>query len=390
VNSAQGATGVLLVAGPATGGVAGHVAGLAAGLAGLGREVAVYTSPLTAARIAPAAGVEVVPAWPVGRHDLGKGLRTLRSMIRAAGVVHAHGHQAGLSAVLAAATLAHRPPVIVTWHNAVLGSGPRRQALALAELVQVRRADLLTGASSDLVARARQLGARDPELTVVSAPAAAVQVEPEGARRESGAPDPGAGPLSSAPAAPTAGELPPGEGPVVLTVSRIAPQKRLDLLVDAAALLATDRPHVRWVVAGDGDLDLLDRLETRRDRLAAPVTFLGRRTDIPALLAAADVFALSSDWEARPLAVQEAMAAGVPVAATAVGGVADLLGDSGELVPPGSASALASAVGRILADPDRAAQLSASARARAEQLPTEAEVTRRWHERYLQLSRSSG
>lgn len=370
---------VLLVAGPATGGVAGHVTGLAAGLVALGRPVAVYTSPLTAARFDADSGADVVAAWPGGRHDLLASWTTLRRMIAAAGVVHAHGHQAGLLTVLAAATVRHRPPVVVTWHNAVLGAGPKRRLLALAETVQARRADLLTGASSDLVDRARKLGARAPELTVVSAPAGdRPAVEPD---RSSGPLGP-LGPLGSAES--------PGAGPLVLTVSRIAPQKRLDLLVDAAALLAAERPGVRWVVAGDGDPQLLERLEARRDQLRAPVTFLGRREDVPALLVGADVFALSSAWEARPLAVQEAMAAGVPVAATAVGGVADLLGDCAELVPAGSASALAAAVGRILDDPAHAADLAARARARAARLPTEADVTRGWDVRYRQLLRSPG
>ncbi|WP_285627998.1 glycosyltransferase family 4 protein [Kineosporia sp. NBRC 101677] len=353
---------VLLVAGPATGGVAGHVAGLAAGLDQLGWDVGVFTSPITATRFS-GTKLDVVPEWPVGRHNLSASLKTLRRLIGEASVVHAHGHQAGLLTVLAAASVKQRPPVIVTWHNAVLGGGPKRRVLAAAEKIQATRADLLTGASSDLVARAAQLGAKRPELTIVSA-------EPLEASVQSSI---------------VGSDLPPRRGPLVLTVSRIAPQKRLDVLVDAAALLSADVLGVQWVVAGDGDLELLDQLELRRNRVNAPVTFLGRREDIPALLAEADVFALTSDWEARPLAVQEAMAAGVPVVATAVGGVPDLLEDAGALVDPGSAPALASAVRDLLTDPTQAAELAERARARVAALPTEDEVTQRWHNRYQQL-----
>ncbi|GAB3266902.1 glycosyltransferase family 4 protein [Kineosporia babensis] len=353
---------VLLVTGPATGGVAGHVAGLSSGLAELGWDVSVFTSPITATRVTDAR-VEVVSNWPAGRHNLLASMKTLRRMIGEAGVVHAHGHQAGLLVVLAAATLKQRPPVIVTWHNAVLGSGPKRRALGVAEQIQAKRADLLTGASSDLVARAQELGAKQAELTIVSA-------EP---------------PQASVDASQIGSELPPRRGPLVLTVSRIAPQKRLDVLVDAAALVAADVLGVQWVVAGDGDLELLDRLEVRRNRANAPVTFLGRREDVASLLAQADVFALASEWEARPLAVQEAMTAGVPVVATRVGGVADLLGDAGVLVGPGSAPALAAAVRDLLTDPARAGEMAERARARVATFPSEGDVTQGWHDRYRRL-----
>ncbi len=83
---------VLLVAGPATGGVAGHVAGLAAGLDQLGWDVGVFTSPITATRFS-GTKLDVVPEWPVGRHNLSASLKTLRRLIGEASVVHAHGHQ---------------------------------------------------------------------------------------------------------------------------------------------------------------------------------------------------------------------------------------------------------------------------------------------------------
>jgi glycosyltransferase involved in cell wall biosynthesis len=177
----------------------------------------------------------------------------------------------------------------------------------------------------------------------------------------------------------------------VLTVARIAPQKRLDVLIEAAALLAADAPDARWLVAGDGDAALQADLEGHRDALGAPVTFLGRRDDVPALMAAASVFALASDWEARALVVQEAMAAGLPVVVTAVGGLPDLRGagpPAGLLVPPGDARALATAVGRVLADPLLAAGLAEAGRERFRALPTSENVLEAWLLRYSRLQPS--
>jgi glycosyltransferase involved in cell wall biosynthesis len=101
------------------------------------------------------------------------------------------------------------------------------------------------------------------------------------------------------------------------------------------------------------------------------VRFLGARGDVPALLAAADVVVVPSNWEGQPLVVQEALRAGRPLVATRVGGIAQLTGGDGALlVPAGDPVALAAAVTRLLDDPGAAARLAAAARARAALLPT--------------------
>jgi glycosyltransferase involved in cell wall biosynthesis len=95
---------------------------------------------------------------------------------------------------------------------------------------------------------------------------------------------------------------------------------------------------------------------------------LGLRRDIPALLDAADAFVLASAWEGMPLAVGEAMAMGKPVVATDVGGVRDLLGDAGRLVPPRNAEALTGAMISLMRATDQDRQtLSSLARTRIEQ-----------------------
>lgn len=372
-----GAGRVLLVVGHAAGGIGRHVLSLADGVPRHG-WAATVVCPSTTARRFPFPNRDVT-AWPGGGPaQRWRALRRLRAWVAGADVVHAHGHQAGLLALLAAATVPRsaRPPVVVSWHNAVLGSGPRRRVLAWLERLQARHADLLTGASDDLVERARSLGARDAEPAPVAAPAPTWRGAHDAERGR------------------VAAEL--GLDPTArwaLTVSRIAPQKNLDVLVDAAAVLRAE--PLEWVVVGDGDPGLAAALRDRVARTGVPVHLVGARDDVPRLMALADLFVLPSAWEARALVVQEAMAAGTPVVATDVGGLPGLLGGTGLLVPPGDPVALADAVRRVLADPELAARMAADARRRYAGLPDEEAVRVAWAARYdrlrgLSSGRSSG
>ncbi|WP_245589512.1 glycosyltransferase [Amycolatopsis balhimycina] len=134
--------------------------------------------------------------------------------------------------------------------------------------------------------------------------------------------------------------------PVALCLARLEPQKRHDVLLDAWAAVGGDA--VLWL-AGDGSLRA--ELERRSEALGRRVEFLGTRTDVPDLLAAADVTVLTSDWEGLPLAVLESMAAGRPVVATGVGGIGEVLaGGGGLVVPPGDPAATAEALNTLLFD----------------------------------------
>jgi len=367
---------LLLVVGPAAGGIGAHASSLARGLGAHGWHVVVATAGSTAARFDLGGHVEVV--WPTGGPVRRlRALLRLRALVRRADLVHAHGHQAGL-VVLAAVAIAgrRRPRVVISWHNAVLGSGPGRTARTVLERAQARRADLLTGASQDLVDRARELGAAVAELADVAAPGGAVWAPGRAVARAELAAELGLDP----------------DAPWLLTVSRIAPQKNLGVLVDAAHRLASGaasaQPHPPvWVIVGDGRGDLLAGL--RDAAHGADVRFVGARADVPRWLAAADVFVLPSAWEARALVVQEALAAGVAVVATQVGGLPELVGAGGLLVPPGDADALAAAVGRLLADGALRAELGRAGRARAAELPDESAVLAQWDERYRREARRS-
>jgi glycosyltransferase involved in cell wall biosynthesis len=152
--------------------------------------------------------------------------------------------------------------------------------------------------------------------------------------------------------------VPPGMQ-VVGTVGRLDEQKAPGDFVAALALL--DRRDVLGVWVGDGPLRSTVELDIRARGLEDRIVLLGHRRDVPALLPAFDVFALSSLYEGVPCAVAEAMRCGVPVAATAVNGVHEIVvpGRSGLLVPPKDPRALACALGALLDDPVDAARQAA-------------------------------
>lgn len=141
---------------------------------------------------------------------------------------------------------------------------------------------------------------------------------------------------------------------VLVSLAALHARKGLDVLVDALAMLARrgHRPHA-WL-AGEGEerAALERRIETHG--LSGRVRLLGRRTDVGDLLAGADVFVLPAHREGLGVAALEAMAAGRPVVASRVGGLADAVvdGRTGLLVPPGDPTALAAAIERLLVDED--------------------------------------
>lgn len=142
---------------------------------------------------------------------------------------------------------------------------------------------------------------------------------------------------------------------LVVAVARLVWFKGLDTLVAAAAIVLGSQPQARFLIVGDGpQRDQLMRQAEALD-IASRVTFAGERRDIPAILAAADLFVLSSVSEGLPVSILEAMASAKPVVATRVGGVAELVedGSTGLLVDAGNASGLATALGGLIADPNR-------------------------------------
>ena len=146
----------------------------------------------------------------------------------------------------------------------------------------------------------------------------------------------------------------PEEALVIGTIGRLNAQKGHTHLLDALALLRTRLPDLWTVIVGDGDLMESLKEQAARLGLGDRVVFAGHRTDVPDLLAALDVFCISSLYEGTPLALFEAMAAGRPIVSTAVDGCREVLEDgvSGLLVPPADAEALAGALERVVTDAD--------------------------------------
>jgi glycosyltransferase involved in cell wall biosynthesis len=140
-----------------------------------------------------------------------------------------------------------------------------------------------------------------------------------------------------------------------LAAGRLVPQKDVATLLEAFAQHRRDHARSRLVIAGDGPLRDELTAHARALGLDGAVTLLGMRSDIPALMCAADVFVMSSAWEGLPNAVMEAMAARLPVVTTRVGGAAELVDDgvTGTLVAPGHPAALANAM-NAMADLDAA------------------------------------
>jgi glycosyltransferase involved in cell wall biosynthesis len=357
------------VLGPAAG---AHVSSLAGGLVARGIEVTVCAPAAAESHYAfGRTGARFLPL-DIGRRGAADApaIGALRAAFAGAGIVHAHGLRAGLLAAMALG--GRRTPLVVTWHGAEPpADGRRAMMLRWLERRAVRGATVVLGVSSDLVDRARGHGARDVRLAPAAVPRPVPVLHP---------PDPAgaAGRHSPGPGQKTRAEFGAMDRPLLLAVGRLEPDNGHDVLLAAAARWsappgpdAPDALDPRPLVAVAGEGPERAVLERRIEAGRLPVLLLGRRDDIPGLLAAADLVILPSRWEARALIAQEALHAGVPLVATAVGGTPELVGDAAVLIPYGDPAALARAVTGLLADPARRAALAVAGRAQAATWPTE-------------------
>lgn len=247
-------------------------------------------------------------------------------------VVHSHGETPDLASRIAC-QLTGIPHVVTAHIERPWAWRPRLG------MVLERRTAFLTRqyiAVSDAVARVLR--------EAVGVPAERVRVIPNWACR----------PLEGAPL-----QAPPARGtPTLVHVARLHVQKGQDVLLDAFQTIRREYPSaVLWIV-GEGPEE-----PSLRRRAGEGVVFLGYRRAVRCLLRAADLFVLSSRWEGQPLSMLEAMAEGLPVVATSVGGIPEVIehGVSGLIVPPDDAAALADAVVRCLRDPERMRSLGEAA-----------------------------
>ncbi|HKP16916.1 MAG TPA: glycosyltransferase [Gaiellaceae bacterium] len=283
-----------------------------------------------------AAGIplEIVPRPWARPLPLFRSARALARFLRRERPHVVHAHNPGASAAAALARLLARLPelaIVATYHGVPTARvGRAMRAFALSS-------DLVVGVTPSATRALVDGGLpRARAATIFNA----VDVEP---RR---------------PASEVRADFGVPDGvPLVVSVGRYMEEKNQALLVDALARL--QRP-VRTLLVGYGPLRDTLHEQIVASGLDGECVLTGERSDVPDLIAAADVFVLSSDREALPLVVLEAMSLGTPVVSTAVGGVPDVIADgsSGLLVPIGDAAALAAAIGRLLDEPELAERVA--------------------------------
>ncbi|MFJ4921407.1 glycosyltransferase family 4 protein [Streptomyces sp. NPDC088725] len=352
------------VLGGGSGGSGAHVRSLTAGLVARGVRVTVCSpKELDRAFDFRSSGARHVP---VPRRGDPAAVAALRAACAGADVVHAHGVHAAVRAAFALGGL--RVPLVVTWHSRVHTEGVRAQLMRLMERKAVRAAAVVLATSSELVDRARTGGARDARLSPLTVPAARV---------------PAGGPDSKVRA-----EIGAIARPLLIAVGSLEGHHGYDTLLDATRAWRGLDPTPLLAIAGEGRER--GRLQRRIDNAELPVRLIGGRDDTAELLASADLAVLPSRWEARSALAQEALRLGVPLVATAVGGVPELVGDAAELVPYGNAAALSEAVLRVLGDPGRRQEMSEAGREQAATWPTEEETITQVLSVYDELAQRAG
>lgn len=343
-----------MVSQPTTGGTARHVIDLSQGLAARDWRVAVAcpASGWLAARI-QSPNVKVVRLEMVRDISMISDARAFLRLWRLCktvrpDVLHLHSSKAGFLGRVAG-RLAGVPVVCFTPHCWSFQSviGRQRRFYAALERFASRFCDMTIAVSRHEAREALNLGVvREDRIVVI----------PNGVP-----PFPG-------------GDLPEriaerlaGKGTLIASVGRLDEQKGYTYMIEAMAHVAAAHQDAQLVVAGDGPL--ADQLQTQaaQQDIDGAMRFLGEIDQVNGLLAHADLFVLSSLWEGLPYTILEAMAAGLAVVATDVGGCAELVvdGETGTIVPPADPDKLAEALLALLEDSDLRARMGAAAKKRA-------------------------
>jgi glycosyltransferase involved in cell wall biosynthesis len=331
------------------GGAERHVVDLALALHRKGYGVEVACS--VAGGLSESLEAAGVPVWPltgrlVKRRVSPAYARGIRRLLRGGGFDLVHAHIFASAAAAAIATLGKGLPLVITEHTEASWQTWRTRWISR---WAHRRARHTIAVSTPIE---RRLIERDgvPSDLVTLIPNAVIPAPDE-------TPD-------------SASTLPDGwpEGPLIGVVARLQPEKGVANFLQAATRVSRIFPEAGFLVVGDGPLreELLSLVE--RLGISKRVRFLGYRTDSRALMGLMDVLVVPSLTEGSPLIVLEAMAAGIPVVASAVGGIPDQLrhGEEGILVPPDDPDALGEALGALLRDPAYARRLGETGRLRTE------------------------
>jgi glycosyltransferase involved in cell wall biosynthesis len=358
---------ILEVLGQSAGGVGRHVEAIVReldGRDGLSMDVA---APSGLQVPMPKAVLPVeIPNGPIAGH-LGA-IRDLRKLLKGGRyhLVHAHGLRASLDAALAGRIA--RVPVVSTLHNLVIDevAGGRAILYRRSERLAVALTARTLVPSIEIAERLRSAAPRSADKIEVlyagTVPPPQVSRSAHEVRAELG--------------------LHPDQ-PLIVTVARLHPQKALGVMLEALAELESEAV---LTIIGEGPLEETLKNAARHKGLEKRIRWLGFREDVADYIAAADVFCLSSVWEAVPLAAQEAVQLGTAVVATDVGGLSELIsdGESGRLVPKNDPQALADALRATMASKDLRAGYATKARAWFEQRFSREAIIARLCEIYTQ------
>jgi len=178
-----------------------------------------------------------------------------------------------------------------------------------------------------------------------------------------------------------------GSRPRIISVGRLVAQKRHDLLLEALKVCAERVPSISCWIIGDGpERGRLEQL-TQELNLTENILFLGERTDARSLLQHADIFVNTSDWEGFPITLLEAMAAGLPIVATNVGGNREIIqtGETGILVEPGNAQAIAIGICQMIANPKTAKKMGQRGQEEVREFYDITKVSLRWEKLYEEV-----
>lgn len=280
-------------------------------------------------------------------------------------VVHVHSPHPAVLARPALRSLSSRPKLVYTEHNTWRSYGA---LVRLGNAISYSLDDKHFAVSADARASVPSLLRRNVEVLAHGIDLADIQSH--GSSRELTREELG---------------LRPGEV-VVANVAHLRPVKGIDVLLEAAATVAAQHPEAVFLSLGHGPERAA--LEERHAELGLGdrFRFLGFRSDVARVLAASDIFCLSSHHEGFPLALMEASALGLPAVATRVGGLVDALanGDAGVLVAPGEPVELAREIGALIEDPARRARMGAAARSASSAFDARRAI-RRQEQVYLEL-----
>ncbi|MBN1593629.1 MAG: glycosyltransferase family 4 protein [Candidatus Coatesbacteria bacterium] len=167
--------------------------------------------------------------------------------------------------------------------------------------------------------------------------------------------------------------------PVVVVAARLAREKGHKFLIEAMSSLIMEFPGLVLLIAGEGNQEESLKAQTKALNLSDNIRFIGFHEDVPRVLATADVSVLPSiDCDASSATIKESMAMRVPIVATLIGGAAEIIDDGvdGLIVPPADAAALATAIGRLLRDPELRARMGEAGREKVIERFTEERLAR--------------